>query len=63
MRLVNNNGTVLLEREKLSTARTNTLTLRAKRMSHGIKKNVHPKLMSQEEFFCNVINKTTNGNL
>ncbi|MBR0065805.1 MAG: hypothetical protein IJQ06_09475 [Paludibacteraceae bacterium] len=63
MQLVNNNGTVLIEREKPCATRTNTLTLRAKRLSHGIKKTVRPVLMSKEEFFCNVINKATNGNI
>ena len=42
MQLVNN-GTVLLEREKPHVARTNTMTLRAKRLSHGIKKTVRPQ--------------------
>ena len=50
MQLVNNNGTVLLEREKPRAMRANTLTLRAKRLSHGIKKTVRPVLMSKEEF-------------
>ena len=62
MQLVNN-GTVLLEREKPRAARTNTLTLRAKRLSHGIKKTVRPQLMSKEDFFANVINKASNGNV
>ena len=53
MQLVNNNGTVLLEREKPRAMRANTLTLRAKRMSHGIKKTLRPVLMSKEEFVAN----------
>ena len=63
MHLVNNNGTVLLEREKPRAMRANTLTLRAKRLSHGIKKTVRPLLMSKEEFFSTVINKAGNGNI
>ena len=62
MQLVNN-GNVLLEREKTRATRTNTLTLRAKRLSHGIKKTVRPQLMSKEEFLTNVINKNSNGNV
>ena len=62
MQLVNN-GTVLFEREKPHVAITNTLTLRAKRLSHGIKKTVRPQLMSKEDFFANVINKASNGNV
>ena len=61
MQLINN-GIVLLEREKPRAARTNT-TLRAKRFSHGIKKTVRPQLMSKEDFFANVINKPSDGNV
>ena len=63
MQLVNSNGTVLVEREKPRAMRANTLTLRAKRLSHGIKKTVRPVLMSKDEFFSTVINKTGNGNI
>ena len=63
MQLVNSNGLVLLEREKPHAMRANTLPLRAKRLLHGIKKTVHPVLMSKEEFFSTVINKAGNGNI
>ena len=65
MQLVNNNGTVLLEREKPRAMRANTLTLRAKRLSHGIKKTVRPVLMSMDVIvfgdfvLTNADNKTT----
>ena len=62
MQLINN-STVLLEREKPRTTRTNTLTIRAKRLSQGIKKTVRPQLMSKEDFFANVIKKASNGNV
>lgn len=54
---------MLLEREKPRAMRTNTLTLRAKRLSHGIKKTVRPVLLSKEEFFSNGNNKVANGNI
>ena len=66
MQLVNNNnGTMLLEREKPRAMRANTLTLRAKRLSHGIKKTVRPVLMSMDVIvfgdfvLTNADNKTT----
>ena len=63
MQLVDSNGIVLLEREKPSAMRASTLPLHAKRLSHGIKKTVHPVLMSKEEFFGTVINKAGNGSI
>ena len=63
MQLVSSNGAVLLEREKPQASKISTSTLRAKRMSHGMKKTVTPKLMSKEEFFTNVINSNSNAHV
>ena len=63
MQLVSSNGTVLLEREKPSTKRTNNSTLHVRRMSQGMKKTVRPVLMSKEEFFTKVIKTTDDANV
>ncbi|MBR3730636.1 MAG: hypothetical protein IKN08_06970 [Bacteroidales bacterium] len=51
MQLVNSSGTVILEREKSSTKKAKNSTLRARRMTQGLKKTIRPVLMSKEEFF------------
>ncbi len=63
MQLVNNQGTVLLEREKPRTKRNNNSTLRVRRQTQGMKKTIHPVLMNKEEFFNKVINNTDNANV
>ena len=63
MQLVSSNGTVLLEREKLSTKRTNNSTLHVRRMTQGMKKTVRPVLMSKEEFFTKVIKTKDDANV
>ena len=50
MQLIDSNGIVLLEREKPRAMRASTLSLRAKRLSHGIKKTVRPVLICKKEF-------------
>ena len=57
MQLVNNQGIVLMEHDKPYATIASTLTLRAKRLSQGLKKTVRPALMSKEEFISKVINK------
>ena len=51
MQLVNSSGIVLLEREKSRTKSAKNSTLRARRMTQGLKKTIRPVLMSKEEFF------------
>jgi hypothetical protein len=63
MQLVNSSGTVLLEREKSRTKSAKNSTLRARRMTQGLKKTVHPVLMSKEEFFSKVIKTTDDANV
>ncbi|MBR1932664.1 MAG: hypothetical protein IJ841_03160 [Prevotella sp.] len=63
MQLINNNGTVLLEREKSNTKGANNSTLHVRRMSQGMKKTVRPVLMSKEEFFTKVIKTTDDANV
>ena len=63
MQLVSSNGTVILERQKPSKKRTNNSTLRVRRMSQGMKKTVHPVLMSKEDFFKKIIETTDDANV
>lgn len=63
MQLVNNQGVVLMEHDKPFATIASTLTLRAKRLSQGLKKTVRPALMSKDEFISKVINKAGNGNI
>ena len=63
IQVLNSEGMVLLEREKTRAARAGSLTLRARRLSHGLKKTVRPVVMSKEEFFEKVVNQANNGNI
>lgn len=56
-------GAILLEREKTRATRTGSLTLRARRLSHGLKKTIRPVVMSKEEFFEKVVNQANNGSI
>jgi len=63
MQVLNSDGVVLLEQERTRAARTGSLTLRARRLSHGLRKTVRPVVMSKEEFFEKVVNQVNNGNI
>ena len=60
MKLIDNKGNLILERDKQQTKQTRfspTLNTRS------IKKSHHPIIVSKEEFFKNIVKKTDNGNL
>lgn len=61
MQLVNSNGSVLLERERSHSKKVSNMTLRARRLTQGMKKTIQPVLMSKDEFFRKVIKNTDNG--
>lgn len=63
MQVVNSEGAVLLERERIRTSEAGSLTLRVRRLSKGFKKTVRPVVMTREEFFEKVVNQTDNGNI
>ncbi len=63
MQVVNSEGAVLLERERIRTSEVGSLTLRVRRLSKGFKKTVRPVVMTREEFFEKVVNQTDNGNI
>ena len=51
MQVVNSDGVVLLERERILTTNAGSLTLGVRHLSHGVKKTVHPIVMKNDEFF------------
>ena len=63
MQLVDNKGNVLLEREKPHATQAKMSSVRARRMTKGLKKTVHPVLMGKEEFFNTIIKNSANGNV
>ena len=63
MKLVSNNGIVLLEHEKSDTKRANNSTLHVRRISQGMKKTVTPRLVNREEFFTKVIKTADDVNV
>ena len=63
MQLVSSSGNVLLERVKPRTKRAENSTLHVRRMTQGMKKTVHPVLMSKEDFFTKVIKTKDDANV
>ncbi len=62
MQLVSN-GKVVVERERPHGTEAKMSSVRARRMTQGLKKTMRPELMSKDEFFRNIIQGTQNGNV
>ncbi|MBP5501551.1 MAG: hypothetical protein J6Y24_02045 [Bacteroidales bacterium] len=63
MQLVDRNGKVILERERPHINKATMSSVKAKKMSYGLKKTVRPVLMSKEEFLKTIVQDTHNGNI